>query len=358
VGSSDEIVREFLVESYENLDQLDQDLVALEDKPGSRELLSRVFRTIHTIKGTCGFLAFGRLESLTHAGESLLSELRDGLADMDQPTTDVLLVMVDTVRQILASIETSAVEGEIAVDPVIEQIRAVLASPRTPGLPQVQGPDMHIAGGQIPDVQIPDPQIPSAGAGRPTGGAGSVAASDSAIRVDVTVLDDLMRQVGELVLARNQITRLVGAGADTDLIRASQRLSLITSELQDGVMAARMQPIGHLWAKMPRVVRDLAAACGTQVHLEVVGGDTELDRALLEAVKDPLMHLVRNAVGHGIEDPLTRVGAGKPAGGVLTLRAYHAGGRVASRCRTTVWASTSTALPLRPSPADCARRSR
>jgi len=120
----------------------------------------------------------------------------------------------------------------------------------------------------------------------------------------------------------------VGAGADTDLIRASQRLSLITSELQDGVMAARMQPIGHLWAKMPRVVRDLAAACGTQVHLEVVGGDTELDRALLEAVKDPLMHLVRNAVGHGIEDPLTRVGAGKPAGGVLTLRAYHAGGRV------------------------------
>jgi len=328
VGSSDEIVREFLVESYENLDQLDQDLVALEDTPGSRELLSRVFRTIHTIKGTCGFLEFGRLESLTHAGESLLSELRDGLADMDQPTTDVLLVMVDTVRQILASIETSGVEGDIAVDPVIEQVRAVLADPRTPGLPQVQGPDRQIAGAQIPDVQIPDPQIPSASPGSPLDGPGSVAASDSAIRVDVTVLDDLMRQVGELVLARTQITRLVGAGADTDLRRASQRLSLIASELRDGVMAARMQPIGHLWAKMPRVVRDLAAACGTQVHLEVVGGDTELDRALLEAVKDPLMHLVRNAVGHGIEDPLIRVGAGKPAGGVLTLRAYHEGGRV------------------------------
>jgi len=328
VGSSDEIVREFLVESYENLDQLDQDLVALEDNPGSRELLSRVFRTIHTIKGTCGFLEFGRLESLTHAGESLLSELRDGLADMDQPTTDVLLVMVDTVRQILASIETSGVEGDIAVDPVIEAIRAVLADPRTPGLPQMQGPDVHMAGGQIPDVQIPDPQIPSAGPGSPVERPGPVAASEAAIRVDVSVLDDLMRQVGELVLARNQITRLVGAGADTDLIRASQRLSLIASELQDGVMAARMQPIGHLWAKMPRVVRDLAAACGTQVHLEMVGGDTELDRALLEAVKDPLIHLVRNAVGHGIEDPRTRAGAGKPAGGVLTLRAYHAGGRV------------------------------
>ena len=147
MGSSDEIVREFLVESYENLDQLDQDLVALEDKPRSRELLSRVFRTIHTIKGTCGFLEFGRLESLTHAGESLLSELRDGLADLDQPTTDVLLAMVDTVRQILASIETSGVEGDIAVDPVIEQIRVVMTGPRTPRLSQEQGPD-----GQIPDL--------------------------------------------------------------------------------------------------------------------------------------------------------------------------------------------------------------
>jgi two-component system, chemotaxis family, sensor kinase CheA len=321
VGFSDEIVREFLVESYENLDQLDQDLVALEDQPGSHELLSRVFRTIHTIKGTCGFLEFGRLESLTHAGESLLSELRDGLADMDQPTTDVLLAMVDAVRQILASIETSGAEGDIAVDPVIEAIRVVLAGPRPPGLSQV--PDV-----QVPDVQDPDVQSPSVGPGLPTDGGGPVAVSDSSIRVDVTVLDDLMRQVGELVLARNQLIRLVGGQADTDLMRACQRLSLIASELQDGVMAARMQPIGHLWAKMPRVVRDLGAACGREVHLEMIGGDTELDRALLEAVKDPLMHLVRNAVGHGLEDPLTRCGAGKPADGVLTLRAYHAGGRV------------------------------
>jgi two-component system, chemotaxis family, sensor kinase CheA len=129
VGSMDEIVREFLVESYENLDQLDQDLVALEGSPGSRELLSRVFRTIHTIKGACGFLGFGRLESLTHVGESLLSELRDGRRVMDQLTTDVLLHMVDTVREILASIETSGGEGDIVVDGVIEQIRAVLHEP-------------------------------------------------------------------------------------------------------------------------------------------------------------------------------------------------------------------------------------
>jgi two-component system, chemotaxis family, sensor kinase CheA len=307
VGSMDEIVREFLVESYENLDQLDQDLVALEGSPGSRELLSRVFRTIHTIKGACGFLGFGRLESLTHVGESLLSELRDGRRVMDQLTTDVLLHMVDTVREILASIEASGGEGDIVVDGVIEQIRTVLREP---------------AAQTAPDVDA------LAGRGPVADDAGPVSASDSAIRVDIEVLDALMRQVGELVLARNQITLLVGGQFDADLIRSSQRLSLITSELHESVMKARMQPIGHLWVKMPRVVRDLAADCGRQVRLEVVGGDTELDRALLEAVKDPLMHLVRNAVDHGIEDVETRIAVGKPAEGVLTIRAHHAGGRV------------------------------
>jgi two-component system chemotaxis sensor kinase CheA len=333
VGTSDEIVREFLVESYENLDQLDQDLVALEGHPGSRELLSRVFRTIHTIKGTCGFLAFGRLEALTHAGESLLSELRDGRRAMNQPTTDVLLAMVDTVREILACIETSGVEGDIAVDAVIEQIRGVLGDPGTQtsldeDIRDGDIRDEDILDEDILDLDISDGDIPVADVGPSSDVPGRVTASDSAIRVDVEVLDDLMRQVGELLLARNQISRLVGGQLDADLIRASQHLSLIASELQDCVMSARMQPIGHLWSKMPRVVRDLAAACGRQVRLEVAGGDTELDRALLEAVKDPLMHLVRNAVDHGIEDAPTRVAAGKPATGVLTMRAYHAGGRV------------------------------
>ena len=308
MGSMDEIVSEFLVESYENLDQLDQDLVALEGKPGSRELLSRVFRTIHTIKGTCGFLGFGRLETLAHAGEGLLSELRDGRRAMNQPTTDVLLRLVDTVREILASIESTGAEGDTIVDDVIEQISAVLQDPVTKTVPGTDGP----AVGPGPSADHP----------------GQVTASDTAIRVDVDVLDALMRQVGELVLARNQITRLVGGQPYSDLRRASQQLSLLASELQEGVMKARMQPIGHLWAKMPRVVRDLAAACGCQVRLEVGGGDTELDRALLEAVKDPLMHLVRNAVDHGIEDRETRVAAGKPAEGVLTMRAYQEGGQV------------------------------
>ncbi|HEX7535956.1 MAG TPA: chemotaxis protein CheW, partial [Dermatophilaceae bacterium] len=309
----DEIVHEFLVESYENLDQLDQDLVALEGTPGSRELLSRVFRTIHTIKGTCGFLAFGRLERLAHAGESLLSELRDGRRAMNQPTTDVLLRMVDTIREILAAIEATGAEGDIAVDAMIEQIDAVLGQGAT------ETP---------PDVDIPDVDIPTADPGSSADHPGPAAPSDSAIRVDVDVLDALMRQVGELVLVRNQITRLAGGQPGADFVGASQRLSLITSELQDGVMEARMQPVGHLWAKMPRIVRDLAVACGRQVRLEVAGGDTELDRALLEAVKDPLTHLVRNAVGHGIEDPQARVSAGKPVDGLVMIRAHHESGQV------------------------------
>jgi two-component system chemotaxis sensor kinase CheA len=304
----DEIVKEFLVESHENLDQLNHDLVALENEPRSHQLLSRVFRTIHTIKGTCGFLGFSRLENLTHAGESILSDLRDGRRAMDQPTTDLLLRMVDTVREILASIEASGTEGDIDVDAVIEQIRTVMTDPATQTAPDWEAP----AAGTEQVADEPEP----------------LKVSDSAIRVDVNVLDDLMRQVGELVLARNQLTRLVGGQLDADLIRASQRLSMIASELQEGVMQARMQPIGHLWAQMPRVVRDLAASCGRKVHLEVVGGDIELDRALLEAVKDPLIHMVRNAVDHGIEDAQTRLAVGKPAAGVLTIRAYQAGGQV------------------------------
>ena len=342
----DDIVREFLIESYENLDQLDQDLVALESSPGSRELLGSIFRTIHTVKGTSGFLAFGLLERVAHAGENLLVELREGRRAMDLPTTEVLLRMVDTVREILASIELSGVEGDVAVDALIAQIGEVVA---TRAVTERAVP--NLAPATILPLPLPRPArvIEPAPADRPaaapaSASAGDVAlparevpwdgtdrrstASDASVRVDVNLLDALMRQVGELVLARNQLNLLADGTADTDLARASQRLSLIASELQEGVMKTRMQPIDQVWAKMPRIVRDLAATCGRQVHLDMVGGDTELDRTLLEAVKDPLTHLVRNAVDHGIGTPAARIAAGKPPLGVLTLRAYHAGGQV------------------------------
>ena len=269
VGNMDELGREFLVESCENLDQLDQDLVALERAPGSRELLGRVFRTIHTIKGACGFLAFGRLERLAHTGESLLSELRDGRRAMDPPTTDVLLHMVDTIREILASIEVSTGEGDTSVEDMIEAIRMDRQNPPRPGVPDLVLPvaqDANIPAS--PDSDVPDPEGDWPGSVRQRRRLDDrdvsrtdevqVRASDSSIRVDVDVLDVLMRQVGELVLARNQITQFAGGQGDLDLLRASQRLSLIASELPEDVMRARMQPIDHLWATMPRVVCDLA----------------------------------------------------------------------------------------------------
>jgi len=348
----DEIVQEFLVESHENLDQLDRDLVDLEQHPGSRELLASIFRTIHTIKGTSGFLAFGNLEAVTHVGENLLARLRDGRMSMTPATTDVLLEMVDTVRELLAAIEVDGTEGTVAVAAVVDRITAVLDGGQ-PSESPAESPADSAAGpvaapvAEVPsetpvvpvDIPVepvvePTPPAPVAEAPAPAEApSGEDATSrrtvaDASIRVDVEVLDSLMRLVGELVLARNQIVRQAADSQDQDLVRSSQRLNLIATELQEGVMKTRMQPIDHLWSKLPRVVRDLGAQCGKHVRLAMVGRETELDRTLLEAVKDPLTHLVRNAVDHGLESPEERREAGKPEEGVLTLRAYHEGGQV------------------------------
>ncbi|MBF0689167.1 MAG: chemotaxis protein CheW [Cellulomonas sp.] len=331
----DEIVREFLMESLENLDQLDQDLVALEKDPTSRPLLSSVFRTIHTIKGTSGFLAFARLERLTHAGESLLAELRDGRRTMDQRTTDVLLAMVDRVRSVLAAVDRDGTEGDVPIDDVVAALEGVLAAaPATETQDVPATATVPVEPAVVPPAPaVPTPH-PSPEAGAEAGveaaeepGA-QVRAAETAIRVDVDLLDGLMRQVGELVLARNRITRLAADLEDLDLSRTAQQLDLVAGELQEGVMRTRMQPIEHLWSKMPRVVRDLASTCGREVQLEMSGGETEVDRSVLEAVKDPLTHLVRNAVDHGIEPPASRVAAGKPATGRLSMRAFHSGGQV------------------------------
>ena len=316
----DEIVQEFLVESHENLDQLDRDLVDLEQHPGSRDLLASIFRTIHTIKGTSGFLAFGNLEAVTHVGENLLARLRDGRMSMTPATTDVLLEMVDTVRALLAAIEATGTEGTVAVGGVVERITAVLDGAE-PASEPVPAPAPEPAAVREAPANVEAPSTGEEPSSRRT-------VADASIRVDVEVLDALMRLVGELVLARNQIVRQAVGFQDQELVRSSQRLNLIASELQEGVMKTRMQPIDHLWSKLPRVVRDLGAQCGKQVRLAMVGRETELDRTLLEAVKDPLTHLVRNAVDHGLETPEERRRAGKPAEGVLTLRAYHEGGQV------------------------------
>jgi two-component system chemotaxis sensor kinase CheA len=361
----DDLIKEFLVESYENLDHLDRDFVELEKNP-STETLGSIFRAIHTIKGTCGFLGFSKLESVTHAGENLLSLLRDGQLQINPPITDALLAMVDAVREILASLEANGSEGERDDATLIDTLgrlqrgESLITAPRgaapeepkkkrrrkktsspsaIPAMPSDGSPVQSKEGKARPDEEEialreragEEPPLSvreTAEAVHGQADGKSPAVSDSTVRVDVGLLDRLMNLVGELVLSRNQIMQFAATQEDATFAATSQHLNLVTGELQEGVMKTRMQPIGNVWNKFPRVVRDLAAACGKQVRVEMAGAETELDRTIIEAIKDPLTHVVRNSVDHGIESPEARVAAGKPPEGRLLLRAYHEGGQV------------------------------
>jgi two-component system chemotaxis sensor kinase CheA len=315
----EEIITEFLVESSENLDALDRDLVALEHDPGSRQLLGSIFRTIHTIKGTSGFLAFGVLEQLAHVGETLLARLRDGELTMTPPVADALLHLVDAVRALLAGIEATGADTGIDVTDARERVQAVLDG-RAGGPPAPPAPPAPSAAAPVREA-APPPVVAAAPAPRRAG-------ADATVRVDVDLLDRLMRLAGELVLTRNQALTQAAFVGNPDVLRTAQRLNVIATELQEGVMKTRMQPMEHIWSKFPRVVRDLGVQCGKTVTLDLLGSETELDRTLLEAVKDPLTHLLRNAVDHGIETPGDRIAAGKPASGTVRLRAFHQGGQV------------------------------
>ena len=376
-----DIVKDFLVESYENLDRLDRELVGLEKNPDDRDALASVFRTIHTIKGTCGFLGFSKLEAVAHVGENLLTRLRDRQLVLNPEITTALLSLVDAVRQILSQIEASGQEGErddsvliatltrllqpAAAPAQSEFVAAPASAPEPPG---VALSDLALT--DLPSSEVPlnigdilmqragvtpaelllaaekqkegDPRrigeiLVEQGAARPADvvealriqqSSRGTAVSDSTIRVDVGLLDKVMNLVGELVLARNQILQFANRMRDASFMAASQRLNLITTELQEGIVKTRMQPIGNIWGQFPRTVRDVALSCGKEVAIEMEGKETELDKTIIEAIKDPLTHLVRNSVDHGIELPEARVKAGKDRTGRLTLRAFHEGGQV------------------------------
>jgi two-component system chemotaxis sensor kinase CheA len=350
-----ETIREFLVESYENLTRLDQDLVELEKRPQDVALLGNIFRTIHTIKGACGFLAFSTLESITHQAESLLSQLREGKRSLTPALVSLILETVDATRKVLGTIEASGSEGSITFVDLTERLRAAAelkvdlesqtptcgsTVPECTPKPAVeknsaapQESEQPVKAENAVDAKNPEEKWEGIerrkqSAPKDEDAERSSAAADSNIRVGVGLLDKLMDLVGELVLTRNQILQFNTEREDAALNATSQRLNLITTELQEGVMKTRMQPIGVVWNKLPRVVRDMAVALGKQIRLEMDGAETELDRTIIEAIKDPLMHLVRNSCDHGIETAELRLAAGKPAQGLLTLRAYHEGGQV------------------------------
>lgn len=323
----DEIVSEFLLESNENLDQLDQDLVALESDPTSKELLGRIFRSIHTVKGTSGFLGLHRLEKVAHAGENLLAKLRDGDLVLHAGLSDLLLQTVDIMRAILTGLEATNAEPQGDDSTLLADLTAACAG-ESPAPPAGELPTQRTreSADEVAPVTAADPapEAPTAEAGHD----GRRSVSESSVRVDITVLDQLMTLVGELVLTRNQVLQQTGSKRDAAVGRTLGRLDQLTADLQDAVLKTRMQPIEHVWSKVPRVVRDLARQLNKDVAVHLHGGETELDRAVLESVKDPLTHLVRNAIDHGIETPDDRVAAGKPRQGNLTLRAYHDAGQV------------------------------
>jgi two-component system chemotaxis sensor kinase CheA len=365
--SDAEIVKDFLVESYENLDRLDRDLVELEKNPEDRDALAGVFRTIHTIKGTCGFLGFGKLEKVAHVGENLLSRLRDGQLVLTREITTALLNMVDAVRQMLKEIESTGTDGTNDYPELREELTRLqqgmpkhekgktakkagvsttpaAAGPAAPAekISAEPGPSMEAEAQESAsqpeqsENRTSSETVPEQGtvrAGEADGqrspqAAAHASASDSTVRVNVGLLDKVMTLVGELVLARNQVLQYSGRAKDAGLLAAAQRLNLITTELQEGVMKTRMQPIGNIWGQFPRTVRDVAQGCGKEVTIEMEGKETELDKTIIEAIKDPLTHLVRNSVDHGIELPEERVQKGKSRSGRLILRAFHEGGQV------------------------------
>lgn len=349
----DEEIREFLIESNENLALLDQEIVLLEQHPSDEKLISSAFRTIHTIKGTCGFFGFDLLGGVTHVTENILSQVRAQQRLLTPDLITLVLEAVDQVKTLLHRVETTGSEGEDDTADLRARLeQAYAACPESSSDIKITS---VLAAADSTTVTAQECLLPAASAGASAVPSPALPMSipetsvvatldnkaetfseasekdgqlaDSTIRVDVGLLNRLMNLVGELVLARNQLLQETSAQSSA-LQQTSQRLNLITSELQEGLMKTRMQPIGTVWNKLPRVVRDLAAKCGKRVQLVMEGGATELDKTVLEAIKDPLTHIVRNSCDHGIELPETRVTKNKNAEGTLILRAYHEGGVV------------------------------
>jgi two-component system chemotaxis sensor kinase CheA len=325
----DDLTKEFIAESQEGLDRMERCLTELETRPDDAGLLGEIFRAVHTIKGTTGFLGFDRLEKLAHAGEHLLGSLRDGRLAVTSELISGLLRLMDGLRAILVLIEETGGEGTRSGDEDGELI-AELALLNGEMPPAVIGDELlHAVVDTGESAAVPSAKVADAASAPASAAANSErngGGNDKTLRIDVDVLNRMMNLVGELVLTRNQMLQSDMAAANFPEL--ARRLDSVTADLRETVMQARMQPVGNLFGKFPRMVRDLARTCGRDVRIEFTGQETGLDKSLLEAIKDPLTHAVRNAVDHGIESPVDRVLAGKPAEGCVRLKAFHQSGSV------------------------------
>ncbi len=360
VSGMDDLLQEFLSETGENLDTVDRELVRFEQDPNDREILRNIFRLVHTVKGTCGFIGLPRLEALTHAAESVIGQFRDG-AVVSAIAVTAILETIDRVKEILAELAEKGTEPEGSDETLIAELRALAdrakselaesAPPEMAGDDPVaaylarHGSTMTEDGLDLVFRSAPGPErgadgriaLPAATSQtQETAAPGAAddapresrASGPSTLRVNVDTIEHLMTMVSELVLTRNQLLEIARKQDDAGLKAPLQRLSLITAELQDGVMKTRMQPIGNAWSKLPRIVRDLSTELGKRIELVLDGGDTELDRQILDLIKDPLIHMVRNCADHAIEMPEERKAAGKSEHGTIRVAAFHEGGSV------------------------------
>jgi two-component system chemotaxis sensor kinase CheA len=344
----DDLLADFLTETHEGLVALDVALLRLERSPGDKPTLSEIFRLVHTIKGTCGFLGLSRLERVAHAAENILGLYRDGVLTVTPAGVSLVLRALDRIKEIVGALETGGTEPAGDDVPLIAELDAAAsgdsgALPASSDAAEIEAQFDVVAKDVPPAIEPAEPAAPAVEMATPKPAPASKPASageatqeehaggrapPQSIRVSVDVLEDLMMLVSELVLTRNQLMQLSRARSDGAYSVPLQRLSHITSDLQDGVMKTRMQPIGNAWAKMPRLVRDLSIELGKKIDLEMRGADTELDRQVLELIKDPLTHMVRNSGDHGLEGPEDRRRAGKSETGRIMLNAYHEGGHI------------------------------
>ncbi|UUX50528.1 chemotaxis protein CheW [Nisaea acidiphila] len=383
----DELLSEFLTETSESVSELDVELVQLEQNPNDQALLSNIFRLVHTIKGTCGFLGLPRLEAVAHAAENVLGKIRDGSLEVSADAITLILESFDRIKWLLSSLEENEVEPEGDDQDLIDRLNVVAeggalsdagaapaaepeadvdVAPQEPerelkpgevsldelerAFMEAPGPEDMAGGDAEPEAEAepveaeaePEPAPPAPKQEVAVSGGQNVAkqqpeqdkqvresaVANQTIRVNVDLLENLMTMVSELVLTRNQLMQISRNEKDSEFTVPLQRLSQVTSELQEGVMKTRMQPIGNAWSKLPRLVRDLSLELGKKIDLQMLGADTELDRQVLELIKDPLTHMVRNSADHGIEDGPDRLAAGKSEGGTITLNAYHEGGHI------------------------------
>ncbi|WP_108662742.1 chemotaxis protein CheW [Acuticoccus kandeliae] len=367
----DDLLAEFITDTYETLEQVDVRLVELENEADGTAMLNELFRMMHTIKGTCGFLGLPRMAGLAHAAESLMDRLRNG-EPVTHEAVDAMLRVADRLKSILGAIESGGgQEPEGSDEAIIAALNEAgsenAAAPKAEGDEAETEADAEAEAETEAETGAETGAAPAEPAAAGDGGASAAAAKamepkkppataaandsakpaapkpapkaeekseggdqsgDRSIRVSVETLEHLMTVVSELVLTRNELTEIMRNEERTTHKLALQRLSTVTGELQQAVMSTRMQPIGNAWRKLPRIVRDVSSNLGKAIDLEMTGANTELDRQVLESIKDPLVHMVRNAADHGLELPSERVAAGKSEKGKISLNAYHEGGQI------------------------------